>query len=62
MIEIDLKNHEGMEMLRANAQLTPAGRALFDDLEGLERRHLAEHRRARPRYDADGNSPGLNRG
>lgn len=44
MTEIDLKNHEGMEMLRANAQLTPAGRALFDDLETLERRHLAEHR------------------
>ncbi|MBX3025701.1 hypothetical protein KF840_12410 [bacterium] len=44
MLEIDLKNHEGMEMLRANAQLTPAGQALFDDLEALERRHLAEHR------------------
>jgi HEXXH motif-containing protein len=43
MREIDLKNHEGMEMLRAHAQLTPAGRAMFDDLEALERRHLAEH-------------------
>jgi HEXXH motif-containing protein len=40
--EIDLKNHEGMEMLRAHAQLTPAGRALFDELEAMERRHLAE--------------------
>lgn len=44
MIEIDLKNHEGMEMLRRNAQLTAAGRALFGELEALERRHLAEHR------------------
>lgn len=42
MSELDLKNHEGMEMLRAHAQLTPAGRALFDDLEALERRHLAD--------------------
>lgn len=40
--DIDLKNHEGMEMLRAHAQFTPAGRTLFDDLEALERRHLAE--------------------
>ncbi len=40
--EIDLKNHEGMEMLRANARLTPAGVALLADLEALERRHLAE--------------------
>jgi HEXXH motif-containing protein len=40
--DIDIKNHEGMEMLRGHAQLTPAGRALFDDLEALERRHLAE--------------------
>jgi HEXXH motif-containing protein len=40
--EIDLKNHEGMEMLRAHAQLTPAGVALFGDLEALEQRHLAE--------------------
>jgi HEXXH motif-containing protein len=44
MTEIDLKNHEGMEMLRANAQLTPVGRALLDELEAIERRHLAEHR------------------
>jgi HEXXH motif-containing protein len=40
--EIDLKNHEGMEMLRANARFTEAGAALFADLEDLERRHLAE--------------------
>jgi len=40
--EVDLKNHEGMEMLRAHAELTPAGRALFDDLEALEGRHLAD--------------------
>jgi HEXXH motif-containing protein len=42
MSEIDLKNHEGMEMLRAHASFTPAGRALFDELEALEDRHLAE--------------------
>lgn len=40
--EIDLKNHEGMEMLRRHADLTPAGRALFADLEALESRHLAD--------------------
>jgi HEXXH motif-containing protein len=40
--EIDLKNHEGMEMLRAHARFTEAGIALFGDLEALERRHLAE--------------------
>lgn len=40
--EIDLKNHEGMEMLRAHAQLTPAGVALFRELEALEQRHLAD--------------------
>jgi HEXXH motif-containing protein len=40
--DIDQKNHEGMEMLRAHAQFTPAGRAMFDELEALERRHLAE--------------------
>ncbi len=42
MSEIDLKNHEGMEMLRAHAQLTAAGGAMFAELESLERRHLAE--------------------
>jgi hypothetical protein len=42
MSELDLKNHEGMEMLRANGQFTPAGRALFDELETLERRHLVD--------------------
>jgi HEXXH motif-containing protein len=40
--EIDLKNHEGMEMLRAHARFTLVGRALFGDLEALETRHLAE--------------------
>ena len=29
-------------MLRAHAQFTPAGKALFDELEALERAHLAE--------------------
>lgn len=42
MSDIDLKNREGMEMLRANADFTPAGRVLFDELEQLERRHIAE--------------------
>lgn len=40
--DIDLKNHEGMEMLRAHAQLTASGAALFADLEALEQRHLAD--------------------
>ncbi len=42
MSEIDLKNHEGMEMLRAHARFTEAGIGLFGDLEALEQRHLAE--------------------
>ncbi len=42
MSEIDLKNHEGMDMLRAHARFTDAGVVLFGDLEALERRHLAE--------------------
>jgi HEXXH motif-containing protein len=42
MSEIDLKNREGMEMLRGNAVFTPAGRALFDELEQLEHRHMTE--------------------
>lgn len=42
MSELDLKNHEGMEMLRAHARFTPAGRAMFDELEALEQRHLAD--------------------
>jgi HEXXH motif-containing protein len=42
MSEIDLKNHEGMEMLRAHARFTGPGMALFGDLEALERRHLAD--------------------
>jgi len=40
--EIDSKNHEGMEMLRAHGLLTPAGRLMIDELETLERRHLAD--------------------
>jgi|GEM_PF-516189 len=40
--ELDQKNHEGMEMLRAHAQLTSAGRAILDELQSLESRHLAE--------------------
>ncbi len=40
--EIDLKNHEGMEMLRAHARFTPVGQAMFDELEELEQRHMAE--------------------
>jgi len=40
--ELDLKNHEGMDMLRAHARFTAAGHALFADLEALEGRHLAE--------------------
>jgi HEXXH motif-containing protein len=40
--DIDLKNHEGMEMLRAHAELTTAGRHMFDELEALETRHMAE--------------------
>lgn len=40
--DIDLKNHEGMEMLRAHAQFTPPGVALFAELEALEQRHLSE--------------------
>ena len=42
MADLDLKNHEGMEMLRAHARFTPPGVALFADLEALEGRHLAE--------------------
>ncbi len=42
MSDIDLKNHEGMEMLRAHAEWTPAGADLFAELSGWEERHLAE--------------------
>ena len=42
MSDLDLKNHEGMEMLRTHARFTPPGQALFADLEALEQRHLAE--------------------
>ena len=40
--DLDLKNHEGMEMLRAHADFTAAGHAMFAELEDMERRHLAE--------------------
>ncbi len=40
--DIDLKNHEGMEMLRAHAEFTPAGRAFMGELEALENGHLAD--------------------
>jgi len=40
--DIDLKNHEGMEMLRAHASFTAAGQALFDDLQAIEARHMGE--------------------
>lgn len=42
MAEIDLKNHEGMEMLRAHGDFTAAGRAMIDELEAFEQRHLSE--------------------
>ncbi len=42
MAEIDLKNHEGMEMLRAHGEWTADGRAMLADLEALEHRHMAE--------------------
>ncbi|MCC6848759.1 MAG: hypothetical protein IT294_09675 [Deltaproteobacteria bacterium] len=42
LADIDLKNHEGMDMLRAHAKLTAPGAVVFGDLEALERRHLAE--------------------
>src|SRR5262249_54460955 len=42
MSEIDLKNLEGMAMLRAHAEFTAAGRALFEELEAGVQRHLAD--------------------
>lgn len=42
--QIDEKNHEGMAMLRSNAEFTTAGRNLFDDLTALEEQHLADRR------------------
>ena len=42
MAEIDLKNREGMDMLRAHGDFTPAGRAMIEELEALENRHLSE--------------------
>ncbi len=40
--EVDAKNHEAIEMLRAHAQFTAAGRALFQELDALDRKHLEE--------------------
>jgi HEXXH motif-containing protein len=42
MADIDLKNHEGMEMLRAYADWTVPGKAFFDDLDELDRAHMSE--------------------
>ena len=42
LAEIDLKNHEGMEMLRTNAQWTAQGAALMSELDALDRVHMAE--------------------
>ena len=39
LAEIDDKNREGMETLRAHARWTPAGRALMGELEKMEARH-----------------------
>ena len=42
LAEIDLKNHEGIQMLRAHAVWTAAGRALLADLDALDRAHMTE--------------------
>lgn len=42
MGDIDLKNHEGVEMLAAHARWMPAGRALFEELYALDARNMAE--------------------
>jgi hypothetical protein len=42
MDAIDLKNHEGMEMLRAHGEFTPAGKVLMSELDVLCRKHMAE--------------------
>ena len=42
MGDYDLKNHEGMEMLRKNAEWTKTGRELFDVLDELDRTHMRE--------------------
>lgn len=42
LAEVDRKNHEGMQMLRENARWTPSGRALFDELDVLDRAHTSE--------------------
>jgi HEXXH motif-containing protein len=40
--DIDLKNHEGMEVLRAHAQTTPFGGQMLAALDELDRRHMSE--------------------
>lgn len=40
--DIDTRNHEGMEMLRAHAQWTPAGSVLWRELDAMDRAHVAE--------------------
>jgi len=42
LTEIDLKNHEAIEMLAKNGRFTPSGRALFDELAALDRAHMDE--------------------
>ncbi|MSP62230.1 MAG: hypothetical protein EXR72_18235 [Myxococcales bacterium] len=42
LAEIDLRNHEGMEMLRAHGRFTSSGRHLMADLDALDRAHMAE--------------------
>lgn len=38
--DVDVKNHEAMEMLRANAKWTAQGKAIFDALDRLDRAHV----------------------
>ena len=40
--DIDMKNHEGMNMLRSHGEFTAEGSMLFADLEDLESQHLAD--------------------
>jgi HEXXH motif-containing protein len=42
LAEIDLKNHEGMEMLRQHARWTATGRTLMAELDALDRAHMSE--------------------
>jgi HEXXH motif-containing protein len=40
--EVDGKNHEAIEMLRAHGKFTEIGRALFEELAALDRQHREE--------------------